>query len=155
LALRVAGAWLRDHAAAEEAAQESALRLWRFRGSLDRAASPEAWIVQVAKNEASRVSERRGRTHAREHLVDLDEAVPGFARDEADEPVLLRVSVMAAVARLSEQDRKILLLHYFGDMPLASIAQRLGLPVGTVKARLSRARHRLAQDLIVETHNRG
>jgi RNA polymerase sigma-70 factor (ECF subfamily) len=78
-----------------------------------------------------------------------------LAGDEADEPVLLRVSLMAAVARVSEPDRKIVLLHYFGDLPITAIAQRLGVPVGTVKARLSRARHRLTQNLIVETHHRG
>jgi RNA polymerase sigma-70 factor, ECF subfamily len=119
------------------------MRLWRFRDSLERAASPEAWIVRVTRNEASRVRERAGRTLAREQQMDLDEV----SDQGTVETLLLRVSMLSAVARLSEQDRKILLLHYFGDVPLSAIAQRLGIPVGTVKARLSRARRRLAQDL--------
>ena len=137
---------LRDRGAAEEVAQEPALRLWRFRDGLERAQSPQAWIVRVSANEALRLRERRGRLGAREVPDDGDRGPP------ADDPgavemIQLRVAVMAELNRLSEQDRKILALHYFGDLPLPIIAQRMGLPLGTVKARLSRARRRLAHEL--------
>ena len=146
LALRVALSRLRDRGAAEEAAQEAALRLWRFRERLERAKSPEAWVVRVSANEALRLRERRGRLGAREVPGEGDRGPLGND-PEATEMIQLRVAVMAELNRLSVQDRKILALHYFGDVPLPIIAQRMGLPLGTVKARLSRARKRLAHDL--------
>ncbi len=146
LALRVALSRLRDRGAAEEVAQEAALRLWRFRDGLERAKSPEAWVVRVSANEALRLRERRGRLGAREVPEDVDRGPPADDR-EITEMIQLRVAVMAELNRLSAQDRKILALHYFGDVPLPIIAQRMGLPLGTVKARLSRARKRLAHDL--------
>lgn len=137
---------LRDRGAAEEAAQEAALRLWRFRDGLERAASAEAWVVRVSANEASRVRERRGRLGAREQLDDGERGVAA-SEPETTDAIHLRVAIMAELHRLSLQDRKILALHYFGDVPLPIIAQRMGMPLGTVKARLSRARRRLANDL--------
>jgi RNA polymerase sigma-70 factor, ECF subfamily len=146
LALRVASSRLRDRGAAEEAAQEAALRLWRFRDGLERAASAEAWVVRVSANEASRVRERRGRQGARE-LLDDGVGVAAASEPETTDAIHLRVAMMAELNRLSAQDRKILVLHYFGDVPLPVIAQRMGMPLGTVKARLCRARRRLANDL--------
>ena len=137
---------LRDRGAAEEAAQEAALRLWRFRDGLESAASAEAWVVRVSANEASRVRERRVRLGAREQLDDGDRGVAA-SEPETTDAIHLRVAIMAELHRLSLQDRKILALHYFGDVPLPIIAQRMGMPLGTVKARLSRARRRLANDL--------
>lgn len=146
LALRVALSRLRDRGAAEEVAQEAALRLWRFRDGLESAASAEAWVVRVSANEASRLGERRGRLGAREVLDAGDHGVAA-AVPETTEAIQLRVAIVAEMRRLSVQDRKILALHYFGDVPLPTIAQRMGMPLGTVKARLSRARRRLAKDL--------
>ena len=146
LALRVARSRLRDPGDADEVAQEATIRLWRFRDALDAATSPEAWVVRVASNEASRLGERRGRRLSRESHVEelgvLDLQVRGL-----DEPVSDRVAVMAELGRLAEQDRLIVLLHYFGDVSLPDIAQRLGLPLGTIKARISRARRRMAGNL--------
>jgi RNA polymerase sigma-70 factor (ECF subfamily) len=142
--LRVARSRLHDRCAAEDAAQEAALRLWRFRAALDGAGNPEAWVVRVATNEAARVRERRGRIVARETAIDDQAELRGF---ETSEEIQARVMVLAGLSRLSEQDRKILALHYFGDLPISTIADGMGIPAGTVKARLSRARQRMAKDL--------
>ena len=139
----------RDRGAAEEAAQETVLRLWRFRDALERADDPEAWIVRVAGNEALRLRERRARLMGRETWIETaapkgELTDPGAAEDPG-----LRVAVMAELRRLADQDRRIFALHYFGDESLPEVARRLGLPLGTVKARLSRARKRLAEGLAV------
>ena len=144
LALRVALARLRDHGAAEEAAQEAALRLWRFRDSLDGVGNLEAWVVRVTTNEAARLRERRGRIVAREMPYDDRSPAVSF---EATEELQERVTLLAGLGRLTEQDRKIFALHYFGDMPISTIADGLGMPAGTIKARLSRARRRMAKDM--------
>jgi RNA polymerase sigma-70 factor (ECF subfamily) len=148
--LRVALSRLRDPGAAEEAAQETVLRLWRFRDALERAADAEAWIVRVAGNEAYRLRERRSRTAGRETWIET--AVPrGDLTDpRSGEQLGLRVAVMTELRRLADQDRRILALHYFGDVSLPEVARRLDVPLGTVKARLSRARRRLANDLAAD-----
>ena len=138
---------LRDRGAAEEAAQETVLRVWRFRDALERAADPEAWVVRVSTNEAARLRERRSRIAGRETWIEdvapsREPAAPGSGEDPG-----LRITVMAELRRLADQDRTIFALHYFGDESLPDVARRLGLPLGTVKARLSRARRRLANDL--------
>lgn len=55
--------------------------------------------------------------------------------------------VEAALKWLSEADREILLLRYVEDLTQPAIADRLGIPEGTAKVRLSRARRRLAKQL--------
>ncbi|WP_163567479.1 RNA polymerase sigma factor [Fodinicola feengrottensis] len=58
-----------------------------------------------------------------------------------------RVAVMAAIGRLPAAQRDTVALFYIADLPVNEIAATLGVPVGTVKARLSRARAALSLDL--------
>ncbi|MDQ3850372.1 MAG: sigma-70 family RNA polymerase sigma factor [Actinomycetota bacterium] len=147
MALRVAGARLRDADAAEEVAQETLLRLWRSAQRLKAADTPEAWVVRVTGNEVLRYVERRGRRVR--HEVPETEGAAGRAAlvAAAPQPPEERAMLAAAVRRLPPQDRTIVALHYFGDVPLSTIAQQLTLPLGTVKARLSRARGRMRREL--------
>jgi RNA polymerase sigma-70 factor (ECF subfamily) len=55
-----------------------------------------------------------------------------------------RVAVMDALQRLPKPQRQVIALHYLLDMPVADIAASIGVPAGTVKARLARARTALA-----------
>jgi RNA polymerase sigma factor (sigma-70 family) len=54
--------------------------------------------------------------------------------------------LVRALGRLSAKHREVLVLHFYVDMTDVEIAQALGVPVGTVKSRLSRARERLFAD---------
>jgi RNA polymerase sigma-70 factor (ECF subfamily) len=56
----------------------------------------------------------------------------------------------AALAALSDRDRRLLEMRYEEDLTQATIAQRLGIPEGTVKVRLHRARNKLRQAYVVE-----
>ena len=56
-----------------------------------------------------------------------------------------RLLLLAALRRLPFDQREVLALHYLADVTLADIAQRVGAPLGTVKARLSRGRGALAR----------
>jgi RNA polymerase sigma factor (sigma-70 family) len=103
--------------------------------------------VRVAGNEVLRYVERRGRRCGRELPLPETELGAEGARPGAAAVVDERVSVGAALRRLSVLDRTIVALHYYGDVPLPAVATRLGMPVGTVKARLSRARGRLSKEL--------
>jgi RNA polymerase sigma-70 factor, ECF subfamily len=146
LAVRVALARLRDPDAAEEVAQEVLLRAWRVASRAQLLTSPEGWVVTVAGNEVLRYVERRDRRARRE--TDLPEDGPAdLATAVRLVGVEQRSDLVVALRRLSAQDRTIVALHYFGDVPLPAIAHELRMPLGTVKARLSRARVRLRQEL--------
>jgi RNA polymerase sigma-70 factor, ECF subfamily len=147
LAIRVALARLRDPDAADEVAQEVLLRTWRAAPRVERIRSPEAWIVTVAGNEVLRYVQRRQRRAGRETALFEDEEVPDAAAPHRLRRVEQRCALAAALRGLSPLDRTILGLHYFGDLPLPAIASQLDMPLGTVKARISRARARLRREL--------
>ena len=74
------------------------------------------------------------------------ESVPGAIPD--------RVLLVAALQKLSRPTRETIVLHHLADMSVHEVAETLGVPVGTVKARLSRGRALLA-DLIGDREGRG
>ena len=55
-----------------------------------------------------------------------------------------RLDLLAALRRLPAAQREVIGLHHLADLPVAEVAETLGVPVGTVKARLSRGRAALA-----------
>lgn len=59
-------------------------------------------------------------------------------------------SVRDAVERLPARLRKVVLLHYFADLPVTQVADALGIPTGTAKRRLHDARKALAESLGVD-----
>jgi RNA polymerase sigma factor (sigma-70 family) len=122
---------------------ETFLVAWRRLDELPSDARP--WLIGVARN--VRLNLRRGvqRQHA---LTDrLSEAPPSDER-----PVSLHEgeSVRAALTKLREQDREVLLLSMWDDLDRAAIAQVLGCSKGNVSLRLHRARRRLAAELSVD-----
>ena len=58
-----------------------------------------------------------------------------------------RDEILGLVAGLVDDERLVVVLHYWADLPLAAIAERMGWPLGTVKSRLHRALRRLAAGL--------
>ncbi|MDQ3456299.1 MAG: sigma-70 region 4 domain-containing protein, partial [Actinomycetota bacterium] len=59
-------------------------------------------------------------------------------------PLENHVALVAALQQLPAAQREALVLHYLGDLPIAQIAAQLGVPEGTIKARLSRGRTAMA-----------
>jgi RNA polymerase sigma-70 factor (ECF subfamily) len=99
--------------------------------------NPEAWLRTVAVN----LARSRWRRMLRwSHLI------PALARSEAyaDLPEQHLV-LMAALRRLPAAQREAIALHHLADLPVAEVAHTLGVPEGTVKARLSRGRAALAE----------
>lgn len=141
MCLRAARRHTRRPEDAEDAAQEAALRAWRGRGGLRDGLRREEWLGRIARNEALRLHERRGREVPEEAVIDrgvidarLVEVVEGDA-------------VKRAVALLSSPDRELLGLRYEDDLTQGAIAKRLGVPEGTIKVRLHRARVKLRHAL--------
>jgi len=128
-----------DYAEAQDLVQEAYARaLARPRQFLD-VADPEAWLRTVAVNLA-RTRWRRRRlfdTLVRNGRVARPvDSVPGANPN--------RVALVAALQRLSRPTRETIVLHHLADMSVHEVAEALGVPVGTVKARLSRGRAMLA-----------
>jgi RNA polymerase sigma-70 factor (ECF subfamily) len=134
---------LRDGHAAEEAAQEAVLRAWRYRRACRDGESWTPWLVQIARREALRVAARRKRVLSAEVAQPAEPATEG-QEDELEEVVDALV-FRERLASLSGQERALIQLRYEHDLSTPEIARVLDVPVGTVKVRLHRLRHRLRE----------
>ena len=131
---------LHDDHAAQDAAQEATLCTWRHAAACRTPAAPEAWLRTIARREALRL--------ARPVLwLEWDEASAVTSADPDDDAIGARVDVRRAVSRLTDRERVVVEKYYWHDLSCAQIAAALELPVGTVKIRLHRARHKLREDL--------
>lgn len=105
------------------------------------------WLKRIAVNRAIDHLRRARRVD----LVD-DEALHGWTLGEAAAEDVRLWTVADAVAALGTAKRAVVVLHYWLDLPLEEIAGVLGLPVGTVASRLSRALAELRVALGEEEH---
>ncbi|MGV1047799.1 MAG: RNA polymerase sigma factor [Solirubrobacterales bacterium] len=135
--LRLAYRYARNPSEAEDIAQDALLRAWRRRSTLRDSERRNQWLAAIVRNEAFR-------QHARVR-PDPTSAIEGQEGVE-DERVVATVELAdlhAAMKRLNDRDRELLELRYQDDLTQAAIARKLGIPEGTVKVRLHRARKRL------------
>jgi RNA polymerase sigma-70 factor, ECF subfamily len=121
---------------AQECTQEAFAKAWAHRRRLDRGGQPEAWVRTVAYRMA--VSRWRRVQRSRRPA---DRALS--PRLTAEAPSVAPVAVTEALRRLPEAQRRVLVLHHLADLSVREIAAELGVPEGTVKARLSRGRAQL------------
>jgi len=136
-----------DRGRAEELAQEAFLRAYRALGQWRKDAVFSTWLFALATNLYR--SELR-RIPARKVSVSLDDiAEPADARasDGGLEDHDRDLAVRRAVGALPAKYREALMLFYFHDMDVTTAARSLGLPEGTVKARLFRGREILRSKL--------
>jgi RNA polymerase sigma-70 factor (ECF subfamily) len=139
--LREARRILRDREDAEEAVQEALIRAWRNQAKCRTPATPLPWLVQITRNEALRVAERRQRRRASEIHDGRPERI--HSSDNGLERMLESVATEQALSALRPEDRALIRLRYVEDLTQGQVAARLGVPEGTVKVRLHRARARL------------
>ena len=122
---------------AQDCVQEAFVRAWDHRRKLDTTNSPEAWV----RTTAYRLAVSRWRK-ARRAFRQPDRALE-HARDI--EPTPDRIALEAALRQLPEEQRRAIVLHHLCDLSVAQVAEEVGAPTGTVKARLSRGRATLAR----------
>ncbi len=141
LAFRIAYAVLRNHHDAEDAVQETFLRVWRYSSKLEEIVDVKAWVARIAWRVAvDRRKERR------------EVAMPeGFEVPEAHpiEETAISHQMLAlldrAMAKLPRKEREALLLASVEGMSMAEAAKVLGTSEGTVRARIFRARKSLRE----------
>ena len=135
----------RDRRQAEEMAQEAFLRAFRFLDRWRGEAAFSTWMFALATN-VYRSQMRRRRV---ETLV-LDDAPEPHAPQDPEEDAARHETertVRRMVGALPPKYRDALTLYYFMDMDIPAAARSLGIPQGTLKARLHRARARLKEKL--------
>ena len=136
--VNMAWRYCRDRGRAEELAQEAFLRAWRGLGGWRREGSFSSWLFALAAN-VFRSDLKRFPTVD----VPMDEiAEPASAATQHHELAaqLNADAVRRAVLALPLRYREPVILFYFHEMDVSAAAGTMGLPEGTVKARLSRAR---------------
>jgi len=124
-------------AVAEDLAQDAMVSVWRRAGSFDATkAKASTWIFVIARN-AWIDKLRREKTELAYRSVTI---VSEESDDEAPDDATMRgeteEQIAAALATLSEEQRQVVRLSFFEDRPHSEIAERLSLPLGTVKSRL-------------------
>ena len=137
--LREAQRMLRSPAEAEDAVQEAFLRAWRHSSSCRTPDKPLPWLLQITRREALRTLShsplRRGAWEATGPERGYD--------DPLVETTPERLDLLSALGQLTPDDRRLLELRYEEDMTQSTLAERLGIPEGTVKVRLHRLRARM------------
>jgi RNA polymerase sigma-70 factor (ECF subfamily) len=135
---------LRDSTLAEDAVQEAFLAVWR---SADRYTAERAkastWILTFVHRRAVDLVRREERRRA--EPIDDAPVATGGATDEEAWLRLQRERVQEALRRLPDQQRETLELAYYGGFTQSELAERLGLPLGTVKSRMFAALARLRE----------
>ncbi|MFD0526756.1 RNA polymerase sigma factor [Kitasatospora arboriphila] len=141
-ALRTLGDW----AAAEDVVSLTFLEAWRLRGKLlEDGGSVRPWLFGIAAN-VLRNTARAARRHRaamarlpeREAVPDFTDELVGWLDDDARLAATRR-----ALAGLRRGEREVFALCVWSGLDYAAAAEALGVPVGTVRSRLSRARTRL------------
>lgn len=131
LAVRI----VRDPALAEDAVQDAFLAAWRTAASFDPSrGQASTWLITLVHRRSVDVVRREERRRA----DPLDDApvASGGSTDESAETREQRREVQAALATLGPAERESLELAYYGGLSQSEIAERLGVPLGTVKSRM-------------------
>jgi RNA polymerase sigma-70 factor (ECF subfamily) len=141
-AYKLAGYLLGDAGEAEDAMQEALARAWRAWPRMREPDSVGPWLDRIVANVCkTRIRKRMGIRH-----VAFDDELEVHAPDPF-RATLTRDAVGRALERLSPEQRVVVVLRYWRDMPLDQIATRLDVPLGTVKSRLYYALRLLGREI--------
>ncbi len=130
---------LHDPGAGEDVAQDSFLAAYEQLGRLRQPAAFGGWLIRIARRRALRLARQRRRYRSLEAAGTI--AAPG-GNGLLDEQ---QGRLLAAVMRLAEHERTVILLRHFEGHEIPAIAEITHRPVGTVTKQLSRAHARLRE----------
>jgi len=135
--LRVCLLYLGDMQLAEDAVQDTFVKAFRAMDTFRGGSDVRTWLTRIAINTCKNY--RRARWN---RMVFPGELPPRGAEDKSGDGALI-----AEVARLPRQQKEVVILHYYREMPVEEIAGALGVSQSAVYARLKRARARLKKRL--------
>jgi RNA polymerase sigma-70 factor (sigma-E family) len=125
-----------DLGEAQDCVQEAYIRAWQRWTVVSGYAKPEAWVQKVAL--------RLAISHWRKLVTSRKAWGRRGARSAVDGPEANAVAVLTALNELSRKQREAIVLHHLCQFSVKEIAELVGAPEGTVKARLSRGRTAMA-----------
>lgn len=131
-ALRVVG----DSGMAQDAFQETFLRVYQKRATYKTEAPFRPWLYQICLNycrDTLRKKTRRPESELKPELP-LEDPTPGpESQTEVSET---QARIRASIATLPDKQKEVFILHYYQGLPYPEIAEILDIPVGTVKSRM-------------------
>ena len=136
--------YFRTPADAEDAAQEAFVTLYRRCSTFRGDAAFSTWMYRVTTNACNDLARQRARRPRSSDTTTVDD-LAGLPADE--DPLATRelsMELNAALRLLDAESRTAVVLHDVQGLPYLDIADRLGVPVGTVKSRIHRSHARLA-----------
>ena len=136
---RTARSILRNEQDAQDAVQEAVTQAFARLHTLRDPAKFKPWLLRILVNTCYDACRRRRSTV---YLEAVEETLAAPQSDCEE-----RMSMWSAVMRLPEEQKAVVTLFYYEDLPIRAISEVLGVTQGTVKTRLSRARGRLRQML--------
>jgi RNA polymerase sigma factor (sigma-70 family) len=133
----------------DDVIQRVFVEVWRAQARYDPTRSLEGWVLGIARKRA--IDHLRSRRTSTVLVDDMPNApAAGIDGHDFAERVVWGMEIRAGLATLPAEQRIVIELAYFGDCTQVEIAARLGIPLGTVKARMARGMRRLAATLRTE-----
>ncbi|MDM7886425.1 MULTISPECIES: ECF RNA polymerase sigma factor SigK [Curtobacterium] len=140
---------LKDRAQSEEVTQEVFLEVWQQATRFDRSRGTAAsWVLTMAHRRAVDRIRASQASHDRDTRIGIRDLEAGF--DQVSESVEIRIEherVSRALGKLTEFQRQAVQLAYYGGYSHSEMAERLGVPIGTVKTRLRDGMIRLRDEM--------
>ena len=139
--LRMCYLYLKDMQLAEDAVQDTFLKVYRNYGQFNGGAGEKTWVTRIAINVCKdylRTAWRR-RVNVVEELNDIPDAEGPHAAEDG--------ALLEEVVALKPKYCEVLLLYYYQDLKISEIAKVLGAPESTISVRLKRAREQLKSRL--------
>jgi RNA polymerase sigma-70 factor (ECF subfamily) len=127
----------------EEVVQQTFLNAWRAAATFDESRDLAPWLYAIARRTAIDVLRRERKPTTGDHEPEVDVAVTTLSFEQTFESFEVR----RAIDGLSSEERAVVELSHRYGLTHPEIADRLGVPVGTVKSRSARAHRRLAAAL--------
>jgi RNA polymerase sigma-70 factor (ECF subfamily) len=142
---RLAYSILKDRAAAEDAAQETFVRVWKALPGFDGRAQLGTWIYAITRNTCLMELRRRRPTVSFDDpdSAEAQHAAAAIATGPAEDPE--RENLLRLVDALPHNQQEAVRLFYLEDRSYEAVAEQLDMPLGTVKNLLHRARKRLME----------
>ena len=141
---RLALGMLHDSGAAEDAVQEASFTAWRKLARIQDRGRLRPWFLGVVANNCRNARRRKWVADVRLGLPEQLSVVSGEERS------LRGTDLRRALARLRHEDRLVVVLYFYLDMPLEDVAAVAGSSVGAARARLYRSIQRLRPELAIQ-----
>ncbi|GAA0404948.1 sigma-70 family RNA polymerase sigma factor [Paenibacillus motobuensis] len=137
--LRMCLLYLKDLSLAEDAVQDTFVKVYQRYSQFQGKSSEKTWIMRIAINVCKNI--QRSSWWRRIDYSFTLEQIPAKTHDRQDDALL------SQIMKLSPKYKEVILLYYYQDMKIREIAEALQVPESTISVRLKRAREKLKFNL--------